>query len=294
MVALWSVSARSALREKSGVSPEPSVTAPTPPAPLEQPVPPGQVAEPPPPPPPPERNLWEQICEEYEAELPSFLECKVKPEAAVPVSPLEELVFPSIRAEHLVPAAQTPVDSHVPCPQKELVTLDPKTCSPKEYLENFIFPVLLSGMVSLLHQAKIEKCFERKRTKFIACDYLTEWLYNHNPKRTGETFTEFFSIPFVEEWLKNHPRPPIPLSLLLTEEEAAISIQAFWRAYLVRCDPEIQELRQWQKKLREDKHIRQRVQMFWAKQEQKVKCKMEDEENYLLSAAQKGPVADKL
>ncbi|XP_069860149.1 IQ domain-containing protein K-like [Dipodomys merriami] len=133
-------------------------------------------------------------------------------------------------------------------------------------------------MVSLLHQAKIEKCFERKRTKFIACDYLTEWLYNHNPKRTGETFTEFFSIPFVEEWLKNHPRPPIPLSLLLTEEEAAISIQAFWRAYLVRCDPEIQELRQWQKKLREDKHIRQRVQMFWAKQEQKVKCKMEDEE----------------
>ncbi|XP_068381290.1 IQ domain-containing protein K isoform X6 [Eschrichtius robustus] len=141
--------------------------------------------------------------------------------------------------------------------------------SPKEYLETFIFPVLLPGMASLLHQAKKEKCFERKRTKFIACDFLTEWLYNQNPKRIGETFTEFFSIPFVEEWLKLHPRPLIPLSLLLTESAAALCIQSFWRAYLVRCDPEIQELRQWQKKLREDKHIRQRVKIFWAKQEQK-------------------------
>lgn len=139
-------------------------------------------------------------------------------------------------------------------------------------------------MASLLHQAKREKCFERKRTKFIACDFLTEWLYNQNPKRAGESFTEFFSIPFVEDWLKDHPRPPIPLSLLLTEEEAAVRIQAFWRAYLVRCDPEIQELRQWQKKLREDKHIRQRVKIFWAKQEQKMKCKMEDEEAPAASA----------
>nr|XP_023472007.1 IQ domain-containing protein K isoform X9 [Equus caballus] len=193
----------------------------------EPPVSPGPVAE------PPGKNLWEQICEEYEAEVPPFPEeYKVKPEAVM----------------------------------------------------------------------------TRKKTKFVACDFLTEWLYNHNPKRTEEPFTEFFSIPFVEQWLQLHPRPPIPLSLLLTEEEAALTIQSFWRAYLfiiivinaaiqifvqpslhiclvvyvggiveveflgqkVRCDPEIQELRQWQKKLRENKHIHQRVRIFWAKQEQKV------------------------
>ncbi|XP_042138449.1 IQ domain-containing protein K isoform X1 [Peromyscus maniculatus bairdii] len=249
------VSNRGVLREEAGGSADSSVTARTPvppvsPGSLERLVSPAQVTE------SPGKNLWEQICEEYEAEIPTLPEgYKVKEEAAVTVSsvtPLEELVPHGFNTEHYFPVHSFPVVPPVPCPPKKTETVEPKTCSPKDYLEMFIFPVLLPGMANLLHQAKREKCFERKRTKFIACDFLTEWLYN--------------------------PRPPIPLSLLLTEEEAAIIIQSFWRAYLVRCDPEIQELRQWQKKLREDKHIRQRVKIFWAKQEQKLKCKMDDEE----------------
>ncbi|KAF7242874.1 IQ domain-containing protein K, partial [Varanus komodoensis] len=285
---------------------------------------------------------------------------------------------------------------------------DLKTCSPREFLESYIFPELLPGMVELLHQAKKEKCFERKRTRFIALDFLTEWLYNHNPKRKDEPFVEFFEIPFVKDWLKeqplceactgpveiaatkqaavlgngqrseeawahvqcqglvlcgtelvecrrqrvdpskialddweaseasdlsacmlvkssadplydhtgNHqerlppelevgikiqttrpppspdkrhpfsstlyrqrccmrPRPPIALSLILTEEEAGNIIQSFWRGYRVRCEPEVQELRQWQKHLRETKNIKKRVQEFWAKQEKKGNDKKE-------------------
>ncbi|TKC48691.1 hypothetical protein EI555_006868 [Monodon monoceros] len=122
--------------------------------------------------------------------------------------------------------------------------------SPKEYLETFIFPVLLPGMASLLHQAKKEKCFERKRTKFIACDFLTEWLYKQ--------MAVFSSIEHLQ---------------LLDPE--------FHMSDLVRCDPEIQELRQWQKKLREDKHIRQRVKIFWAKQEQKGLIKLASSSGFL-------------
>ncbi|XP_072798799.1 IQ domain-containing protein K isoform X3 [Vicugna pacos] len=253
------------------VSPESSVTARTPvrvvsSMSLELPFSPGQVAE------LPGKNPWEQICEEYEAELPAFPEgYKVKQEAVTTVAPLEEMAFHGFNAEHIYSVPRLAKVSEVPCSQPKLETINPKTCSPKEYLEMFIFPVLLPGIAKLLQQAKKEKCFERKRTRFIACDFLTEWLYNQNPKKIGEPFTEFFSIPFVEEWLKDHPRPAIPLSLLLTEEAAALYIQSFWRAYLVRCDPEIQGLRQWQKKLREDKYIRQRVNAFWAKQEQKGK-----------------------
>ncbi|XP_075420698.1 IQ domain-containing protein K isoform X2 [Tenrec ecaudatus] len=254
-------------REESAGSPESSATTRTPaptvsPLSPDLPVSPGHVAE------SPGKSLWEQICEEYEAELPVFPEkYKVKREVVMNVSPVADTIFQGMHRGNLFSVPH--VSTAPPCPQVKVKTIESQTCSPRDYLETFIFPVLLPGLASLLHQAKTEKCFERKRTKFVACDFLTEWLYNHNPKRIEELFTEFYSIPFVADWLQQHPRPPIPLSLLLTEEEAALIIQSFWRGYLVRCDPEIQELRQWQKKLREDKHIRQRVKMFWAKQEQK-------------------------
>ncbi|XP_069503264.1 IQ domain-containing protein K isoform X5 [Ambystoma mexicanum] len=153
---------------------------------------------------------------------------------------------------------------------------DPKTCPVREYLEAFIFPILLPGLEEMLKEADKQKCFERKRTRFIALDFLTQWLYNYNLKRKGQEVTEFFQIPFVEDWLKDHPRPPIPLSLLLPDDQAAIIIQSFWRGYRVRRDPEVQEMRQWQKELRDNKDIHKKVKEFWKKQESKVGIELEN------------------
>ncbi|XP_077172800.1 IQ domain-containing protein K-like [Paroedura picta] len=228
----------------------------------------------------PPLSLWEQICADYEAEQPQHPDSvKQKEEPLLVVqAPLEDRILIPFGVDEGQLAVTEEVVPSKPPSALALPSKLPflKTCSPREFLEDFIFPVLLPGMTELLHQAKKEKCFERKRTKFIALDFLTEWLYNRNPKRKDEPFVEFFEIPFVKDWLKDHPRPPIPISLLLSEEEAGIIIQSFWRGYRVRCELEVQELRQWQKHLRETKNITKRVQEFWVRQEKKVGAKIED------------------
>lgn len=44
------------------------------------------------------------------------------------VSPLEETVLHGFNTEHLYSVPHLTMDSHVPCPQVKLETVDPKTC----------------------------------------------------------------------------------------------------------------------------------------------------------------------
>ncbi|KAK2166746.1 hypothetical protein NP493_1308g01035 [Ridgeia piscesae] len=155
---------------------------------------------------------------------------------------------------------------------------DKDTCSPTDYLEHYIFPFLLPALEEMLKEAKKEKCFERKRTKFSSLDFLTVYLYKHNPLHTGtrDHVNELEDIPFVKEWwerqkyleslerLRKIPRHALPKSLLWTEEEAIAIIQNYWRGYKVRREPEIQELRIWQREWRQEtENIQKKVDSFW-------------------------------
>lgn len=143
---------------------------------------------------------------------------------------------------------------------------DPKECSPREYLEAYMFPVLLPAIEQMLIAAKENKVFERRRTKFNACDFLTEYLFRNNPKYRDRSNVTLEDIPFVQTILVENPRPPLPLSLLLSDEEAAIIIQSFYRGYLVRKRPDVQELREYQKEMRNEAvDIFLKVEDFWKK-----------------------------
>lgn len=80
-----------------------------------------------------------------------------------------------------------------------------KSCSERDYMQFYVFPTLLPALENMLKEAQKHKCFERKRTPFNACDFLTQYLYSNNPFKTKielaqRKITSFWDIPFVKSW----------------------------------------------------------------------------------------------
>lgn len=146
------------------------------------------------------------------------------------------------------------------------LNIDLKSCSPNDFLSHGVFPVLLPALDNMITEAKKSQVFERKRTKFNACDSITEYLYKNNPLHEEKERKESLlnDIPFVKDILAKKPRHPLPLSLQWSEEEAAVKIESFWRGYQVRKRDDVAELREYQKEMREASyHIMDKVDEFW-------------------------------
>jgi len=241
----------------------------------------------------PEPNIWDDICKEFMAKRPPF-----KDDDNISDHTVKEDFDPAktnpVFYGKMYSAVRTDCDaftdfdaslSHPACVGYAFVDKPPtsppatpppapdiKSCLPGDFLAHYIFPTLVPLLEQMLYNAQKERCFERKRTKFNALDYLTEYLYKNNPTAEKDRSSVTLNgIPFVDSWLQEHPRPPLPKSLLWSEEEASLIIQASWRGYKARCSPEIQELRQWQREWRaENENINNKVNELWAKSEERT------------------------
>lgn len=200
------------------------------------------------------KSLWQQVCEDYEAELhrPSSTDCTASSSVSSQVShysssthspvfyglttakvfadishmtdwdPFPDLSGCSVAGKpsspsqkHLSSSPQLPLhlgppwavwnDSASVSEVKSSLLLPKLKHSVTSFMEKIVFPVLLPGLEALLSEVQKHECSEEDRMGFNPFDFLTEWLYNHNPGRHGEAAVRIWDIPFVKDILNRNP-----------------------------------------------------------------------------------------
>ncbi|XP_076272315.1 IQ domain-containing protein K-like [Rhynchophorus ferrugineus] len=123
------------------------------------------------------------------------------------------------------------------------------------YLNETIFPILNQALIDMLIRVKEENSFYRPKSAFNGIDFLSECLYNRNPKYPDRSsnWTYIFDMDWVQEFLKSNPRPYYPFSLIWTRDYATLKIQSYLRGYWVRRRPDVQEVRSFWKDYKLDK-----------------------------------------
>nr|XP_037870030.1 IQ domain-containing protein K-like isoform X1 [Bombyx mori] len=126
-----------------------------------------------------------------------------------------------------------------------------------EYINSEVFIILLPALEETLRKAKIWEALVRQKCFFNGIDHIAQVLWNNNPRYPGRKFQSphIFNMPWAREHLKNNPRPYYPKSWLWPEEYAATLIQKTVRQYFVQRQDDVQEMRDFWRKLKLEQSI---------------------------------------
>ncbi|XP_041986231.1 IQ domain-containing protein K-like [Aricia agestis] len=125
-----------------------------------------------------------------------------------------------------------------------------------EYIKEKVFPYLIPALEETLKKAQVWNVFEAQKSFFNGIDHIVQVLWNSNPlypERKKQNL-HLFNMPWVRESLEQKPRPYYPKSWLWPEDHAAAVIQASVRRFFVQRDPEVQEMREFWRKLAIEKN----------------------------------------
>ncbi|KAJ0178347.1 hypothetical protein K1T71_006170 [Dendrolimus kikuchii] len=135
--------------------------------------------------------------------------------------------------------------------KKEAVPKPPFLKTECDYITNEVFVQLIPALEETLNKAKIWEALSVQKCFFNGIDHIVQVLWNNNPRYPGrkERPLHLFNMPWVRKDLLKSPRPYYPKSWLWPENYAATLIQKTIRQYFVQREEEVQEMREFWKKL---------------------------------------------
>ncbi|XP_014355870.2 uncharacterized protein LOC106708827 [Papilio machaon] len=125
------------------------------------------------------------------------------------------------------------------------------------YLKEKVFVHLQPALEETLYKAQIWEALKQQKCFFNGIDHIAQLLWNNNPRhpQRKEHNLHIFNMPWVRELLKTNPRAYYPKSWLWPEDYAATVIQKTVRQYFVQREDEVQEMRNFWRKLEVERSI---------------------------------------
>ncbi|CAK1586245.1 unnamed protein product [Parnassius mnemosyne] len=141
--------------------------------------------------------------------------------------------------------------------KKEQKPMSPFLNTECKYLNDEVFVHLVPALEETLRKARVWAAFKTQKCFFNGIDHIAQILWTNNPRHPErkEFDIHIFNMPWVKKLLKLYPRPYYPKSWLWTEDYAATVIQKSVRQYFVQREDEVQEMRNFWKKLEFERSV---------------------------------------